>query len=79
MKKILLLTFASMLLTNPAYSDNECSKIKKLSKEYLICLTKKSKDKTSNIGLDTSNIKDKKYLSDWFKKKKWILKKIWKK
>ena len=41
-----------------------------MSKDYLICLGKKAKDKTSNVGLDTSNIKEKKTLADWFKKKK---------
>ena len=53
-----------------AYSKTDCSQIKKLSKDYIACLAKKSKEKTSNIGLDTSNISEKKYISDWFKKKK---------
>ena len=41
----------------------------KLSKEYLKCLGGKFKKKTSGFGLDTNNIKEKKYLTDWFKKK----------
>ena len=51
---------------------------KKTIKDYLSCLGKKAKEKTSNIGLDTSNIKEKKTIYDWFKKKK-VLKKIKKK
>ena len=50
--------------------------IDKLSKDYLKCLGGKVKKKTSGFGLDTNNIKEKKYLTDWFKKKeKWVLKK----
>tara|TARA_B100001250_G_scaffold401098_1_gene412546 strand:+ start:1161 stop:1373 length:213 start_codon:yes stop_codon:yes gene_type:complete len=70
MKQIIIVTFLTLILINPAYSKIDCSQIKKLSKEYLSCLTKKSKEKTSNLGLDTSNIKEKKTLADWFKKKK---------
>ena len=43
---------------------------KKLSKDYLKCLGGKLKSKSSGVGLDTSNIKEKKTLSDWLKKKK---------
>ena len=57
-------------MSNISYADNKCSNYKKLSKEYLKCLSGKVKNKTSNIGLDTKNIKEKKYLTDWFKKKK---------
>ena len=70
MKKILFIICLSVLLSNNALSDTDCSEIKKLTKEYITCLAKKSKEKTSNLGLDVSNIKEKKYLSDWFKKKK---------
>ena len=42
---------------------------KKTIQRLFSCLGK-AKEKTSNIGLDTSNIKEKKTLSDWFKKKK---------
>ena len=69
MKKILTFIFLFFILSGNAFSETDCSEIKKLSKEYIACLAKKSKEKTSNIGLDTSNIKEKKYLSDWFKKK----------
>ena len=69
MRKILLTLFISSILTNNSYSKVDCSQIKKLSKDYLSCLAKKTKKKTSNLGLDTSNIKEKKTLADWFKKK----------
>ncbi len=70
MKKLLFIICFSVLLSNNALSDTDCSEIKKLTKEYITCLAKRSKEKTSNLGLDVSNIKEKKYLSDWFKKKK---------
>ena len=70
MKKLLIIICLSVLLSNNALSDTDCSEIKKLTKEYITCLAKRSKEKTSNLGLDVSNIKEKKYLSDWFKKKK---------
>tara|TARA_B100000029_G_scaffold367659_1_gene361141 strand:- start:448 stop:669 length:222 start_codon:yes stop_codon:yes gene_type:complete len=73
MKQILLIVFLLSIYSSVAYSATDCSGIKKLSKEYLSCLTKKTKEKTPKVGnleLDTSNVKEKKYLSDWFKKKK---------
>ena len=70
MKKIFILIFVLFAFTSNAYSNVDCSQIKKFSKEYLSCLGKKTKEKTSNIGLDTTNIKEKKTISDWFKKKK---------
>ena len=70
MKKILLIFIVTIFFNSNSYSNDDCSQIKKLSKEYLSCLTKKTKNKTLNLGLDTSNIKEKKYISDWFKKKK---------
>ena len=76
MKKILAIIFILIFTTNYAHSSDDCKQYKKLSKEYLKCLGGKLKGKSSGVGLDTSNIKDKKTLSDWFKKKKWILKKI---
>tara|TARA_B100000287_G_scaffold193157_1_gene182351 strand:- start:80 stop:292 length:213 start_codon:yes stop_codon:yes gene_type:complete len=70
MKKLIVIIFISLIMNSNAYSKTDCSEIKKLSKDYLSCLAKKSKEKTSNIGIDTSKIKDKKTLADWFKKKK---------
>jgi len=76
MKKILVVIFILTFSTNYAQSSDECKQYKKLSKNYLKCLGGKLKGKSSGVGLDTSNIKEKKTLSDWFKKKKWVLKKI---
>ena len=70
MKKNLIVILLLLFVCSNAYGDNDCSKIKKISKEYLSCLTKKTQQKSSELGLDISNVKEKKYLSDWFKKKK---------
>ena len=43
----------------------DCSKIKKISPKFYLCKAGKLK----NLKLNTENIKEKKYLSDWFKKK----------
>ena len=59
-----------MFTSSIVNADEKCSNYKKLSKDYLKCLSGKLKNKTSNIGIDTNNIKEKKYLTDWFKKKK---------
>ena len=39
-------------------------------RDYLKCLGGKIKKKTSSLGVNTDNPKEKKYLTDWFKKKK---------
>ncbi len=70
MKKILPIIFFIILTTNYAQSSENCKVYKKLSKDYLKCLGGKLKGKTSEVGVDASNIKEKKTLSDWFKKKK---------
>tara|TARA_B100000965_G_scaffold360958_1_gene342038 strand:+ start:386 stop:598 length:213 start_codon:yes stop_codon:yes gene_type:complete len=70
MKKILSIIFLLVFTSNYALSSENCKDHKKLSKEYLKCLGGKLKNKSSNVGLDTSNIKEKKTISDWFKKKK---------
>ena len=70
MKKIVALIFILILTTNYAHSSDDCKQYKKLSKDYLKCLTGKLKDKSSEVGLDATNIKEKKTISDWFKKKK---------
>ena len=69
MKKIFFLIILSFFINNYSQGDENCSTYKKLSKEYLKCLGGKVKKKTSGLGLDTNNIKEKKYLTDWFKKK----------
>ena len=70
MKKLILLILVSLLINNFSFANEKCSNFKKLSKDYLKCLGGKIKSKTSNLGIDTSNPKNKKYLTDWFKKKK---------
>ncbi len=70
MIKIILIIFITLIFNNVAYGNTDCSQLKKLSKDYLSCITKRTKVKTSNLGFDASNIKEKKTLADWFKKKK---------
>jgi len=70
MKKLIILIFMSLFINNFSFANDKCSNYKKLSKNYLKCLGGKIKNKTSNLGVDTSNPKEKKYLTDWFKKKK---------
>ena len=60
MKKILILIFILTLATYYAHSSEDCKQYKKLSKDYLKCLGGKLKSKSSGVGLDTSNIKEKK-------------------
>ena len=69
MKKILVIVTLSMLMSNFSSANNGCSSYKMLSKEYFKCIAGMIKKKSSNIGLDTHNIKEKKYLTDFFKKK----------
>ena len=76
MKRILYSIFLLMLTTNYSHTSESCKVYKKLSKDYLKCIAGKLKDKSSEVGLVTANIKEKKTISDWFKKKKWVLKKI---
>ena len=73
MKKIFLTTILITLIQIPSYSaeKKDCSEKKFVNK--ILCKTLgKGKDGVSKFsyGLDTKNIKDKKYLTDWFKKKK---------
>ena len=59
-----------MLTTSYSQSSESCKVHKKLSKDYLKCIAGKLKDKSSKVELDATNIKEKKTISDWFKKKK---------
>ena len=72
MKRIIIIVFLIFFVPSHSYSSEDCKQYKKLSKNYLKCLSGKLsfKNKSSGISLDTSNIKEKKTLSDWFKKKK---------
>ena len=70
--KIIFILFIYLFSTNVTFAEekNDCSKKKLVNK--ILCKTfgkdKSGKDKFS-FGLDTNNIKEKKYLKDWFKKK----------
>ena len=72
MKKLITNIFLFAFTITNVHSAENCKQYKKLSKNYLKCLGGKLnlKNKSSELGLDTSNIKEKKTLSDWFKKKK---------
>ena len=72
MKKIILIVSIFFIFSSTTYSkENNCKDKKLVSK--ILCKTvglgKNSKNKISNVELDTSDIKEKKYISDWFKKK----------
>ena len=69
MKKLFFLIILSFFINNYSMGNENCSSYKKLSQEYLKGLSAKVKKKTSGLGLDTNNVKEKKYLTDWFKKK----------
>ena len=72
MKNKILLSGLFIILTSSIYADEkkDCNEFKKLSKDYLSCISGNLKSSTTGLGLDTSNIKEKKTISDWFKKKK---------
>ena len=70
MKSFILTLFILLLSSNISFANEKCSSFKKLSKDYIKCISSKIKKKTSNVGLDTTNVKEKKFLTDWFKKKK---------
>tara|TARA_B100001175_G_scaffold313159_1_gene320298 strand:+ start:916 stop:1134 length:219 start_codon:yes stop_codon:yes gene_type:complete len=72
MKKIIVVTFLIIFASSNVQSAENCKQYKKLSKNYIKCISGKLslKNKSNNLSLDTSNIKEKKTLSDWFKKKK---------
>jgi len=70
MKKIITIIFLITFTSSHVQSAENCKQYKKLSKNYLKCLSGKLNLKNKTSGLDTSNIKEKKTLSDWFKKKK---------
>ncbi|MDA9663379.1 hypothetical protein N9T65_00700 [Candidatus Pelagibacter sp.] len=72
MKKIFYTIFLVLFLNISIADDNlDCSKFKKISKEYLSCKTDnvKSKSKEFTIIPDLKNLSEKKTLADIFKKK----------
>ena len=66
---ILFILFSLFFLNVNAAEKQDCSTLKKLSKDYWICKKNNLKASTDNVGIDTSNIKQKKTIADWFKKK----------
>ena len=71
MKKIIFILLSIFLIIGSASSEEKSCEDKKLMAK-IICKSGLSKDKTkklTNVELDTSNVKDKKYIVDWFKKK----------
>ena len=71
MKLIIILLF--YLLSSSSLNAEEkkdCSEKKLVNKILCKTLGKNNDNKSKfSFGLDTNNIKDKKYLTDWFKKK----------
>ena len=66
---ILFILFCFFFLNVNAAEKQDCSVLKKLSKDYWICKKNNLKGFSDNVDFDTSNIKKKKTLADWFKKK----------
>ena len=66
---ILFILFCLFFLNVNAADKQDCSALKKLSKDYWICKKNNLKVSSENVGFDTLNIKKKKTLADWFKKK----------
>ena len=70
--KIILIIFIYLISFNATYAEEkvDCSK-KKLVNKILCKTLGKGKDGINifSYDLDAKNIKDKKYLTDWFKKK----------
>ena len=72
MKKIIFIVSIFFMFSSTTYSkENNCEDKKLVSK--ILCksvgLGKNSSSNLSKVEMDTSNIKEKKYISDWFKKK----------
>ena len=66
---ILFILLCLFFLNVNAAEKQDCSELKKLSKDYWICKKNNLKRFSGDTVLDTSNIKEKKTLADWFKKK----------
>ena len=66
---ILCMLFCLFFLNVNAAEKQDCSALKKLSKDYWICKKNNLKGSSDDMVLDTSNIKKKKTLADWFTKK----------
>ena len=70
-KAVLILLGLLLIQTNiMAKEKKDCSQIKKTSPKYLTCKIGNLVAKKDGVTLDTNNIKEKKYIIEWFKKKK---------
>ena len=72
MKKIILIIVILLFMQSNSSSveKQDCANIKKISPKYLSCKIKNLTSKKDDVSIDTKNIKEKKYIIDWFKKKK---------
>ena len=70
MKKILIITIIYLINTMPVLAKNDCSKMKKLSKEYLICTAQniKSAANEKNKQIKEGSVKKTKQITDGTKK-----------
>ena len=67
MIKYIIIIFMIFVQSNLfAKDETECENIKKISPKYYLC---KAGKVGKNMGLNTDNPKEKKYIIDWFKKK----------
>ena len=72
MKRIIIIVSILFMFSSATYSEENNFENKKLVSKILcksFGLGKVSSSKISNVEMDTSNIKEKKYISAWFKKK----------
>jgi|TARA_B100000315_G_scaffold54257_1_gene48528 hypothetical protein len=68
---ILILLGLIIIHTNSlAKEKKDCNNIKKFDPRYLACKISNLTSKKDGVTLDTTNVKEKKYIIDWFKKKK---------
>ena len=70
--KIIIILFIYLLSTSIVFGEEkkDCSEKKLINKVLCKTLGKTMDNKNKfSYSLDTKNIKDKKYLTDWFKKK----------
>ena len=72
MKKtiLILLSFIIIHTNSLAIEKKDCNNIKKFNPKYLACKISNLTSKKDGVTLDTTDVKEKKYIIDWFKKKK---------
>ena len=71
MKKLIFFITCIIFISQKTISDEikSCDELKKMSADYIKCKASGLKSINEKVGLDTENIKEKKYIIDWFKKK----------